>query len=285
MATKSNAAAWLGQARRSLVDFSDDPGLEAQILLAHGLSRPRAWVLSHPEFNLTEEQVQTFNAFLAQRLEGRPLPYVIGHWEFFGLDFKVCEDVLIPRPETELLVEQALAWSRQQDRPLRVVDVGTGSGCISASLAKNNPRAKIIATDNSRPALRVASENLQRHRLERQVALLQADLLEACRGPFDLVCANLPYIPTPLLSGLEVAHHEPRLALDGGPDGLSLVERLLFQAEDRMSLDGVLLLEIEAGQGEGAREIAHRTFPEGEVQVLSDLAGKPRLLRIDLTSA
>ena len=268
-------------ARQSLAGKGENPGLEAQVLLAHSLSQPRSWVLSHPEFTLSQAQREQLTTLLAQRQQGEPLPYLIGHWEFYGLDFAVNPNVLIPRPETELLVEQALDWSRQQHRSLQVADVGTGSGCIAVSLVKNNPQLKIVGVDISRPALQAAQQNIARHGVQSQVDLLQADLLQACPGPFDLLCANLPYIPSKMLIGLDVVHYEPRLALDGGPDGLRLVEKLLSQADCRMNPSGLLLLEIEEGQADRALNLANHLFPHGKSQVLADLAGKPRLLRIE----
>jgi len=280
MTKTSSVHFWLLQARQLLSGCSDQPALEAQVLLAHVLVQPRAWVIAHPEFLLSNEQDEQLHTLLAQRLQGVPLPYLLGHWEFFGLDFMLNPQVLIPRPETELLVEEALQWMRERSQKLHAVDVGAGSGCIAVSLAKNAPDLTITGIDISRPALAVARQNVLRHGVREQVHLLQGDLLQACRGRFDLVCANLPYIPSQTLAGLEVARREPRLALDGGPDGLRLIERLLTQAAMRMAPGGLLLLEIESGQGESAAELAFRLFAKAAIRVLPDLSGKPRLLKI-----
>lgn len=279
--TSNNVQAWLLEARQLLSSFSDQPALEAQVLLAHVLAQPRAWIIAHPEAPLSAGQDENLAALLAQRLQGAPLPYLLGHWEFFGLDFILNPHVLIPRPETEFLVEEAVDWIRGRQRPLLAADVGTGSGCIAVALAKHFPALAIAASDLSWPALQVARQNVLRHGLQRQVHLLQADLLGACTGPFDLLCANLPYIPSSTLAGLAVAAHEPLLALDGGPDGLRLLERLLSQAASRMAPTSLLLLEIESGQGESAAEAAFRCFPDAAIHILPDLAGKPRLLKIN----
>jgi len=278
--TRTSSAAWLQAARQKLAASSEDPTLEAQLLLAHVLSRPRAWPLAHPEIPLSAGQLERLDALLDALINGTPLPYLLGHWEFYGLDFLVTPDLLIPRPETELLVEEALAWIKSRPAVCRAADVGTGSGCIAASLAKLAPGAQIVATDISFPALRVAACNFTRLSLQARIRLVQCDLLSALSGPFDLVCANLPYIPTITLAGLEVARREPRMALDGGPDGLRLVERLLIQSAPRLAPGGLILLEIEAGQGESALALGRKAYPGAQVVIQVDLAGRPRLLKI-----
>ena len=162
---------------------------------------------------------------LARLESGQPLPYVLGAWEFYGLTFELTPDVLIPRPETELLVEQALEWLADRPAPLLAADVGTGSGCIAISLAVHAPQLRLLASDLSWPALQVARSNLARHRVEGQISLLQCDLLPPLSLPFDLLVANLPYIPSPVLPGLKLSLSEPPLALDGGLDGLDFIRR------------------------------------------------------------
>jgi len=282
MTTTSNVQDWLLEARQLLSGCSDQPALEAQVLLGHVLEQPRPWIVAHPKAPLSPAQDKTLASLLAQRLLGAPLPYLIGHWEFFRLDFIVNNNVLIPRPETEFLVEEALDWLRGRRQPLLAADVGTGSGCIAVALACHMPNLVVIASDLSRGALQVATQNVLRHGLGGRVHLLQTDLLMGCVGPFDLLSANLPYIPSATLKGLEVATHEPLLALDGGPDGLRLTERLLSQSVSCIAPGGLLLFEIEASQGESAAEAAFRFFPDAAIRVLPDLAGKPRLLKINL---
>ncbi len=252
------------------------------MLLAHVLNQPRAWIIAHPETSISIEQSQTLATLLEKRRLGEPLPYLLGHWEFYGLDFLVNPGVLIPRPETELMVEDALGWIRQRKKPVKSIDVGTGCGCIAISLARCTPGLHFLATDISRPALHTSALNAARHGVRDRIELVQADLLEPFSGPFDLVCANLPYIPSGKLDGLEVTRHEPRAALDGGPDGLREIERLLGQAAPRMAAGGLLLLEIEFEQGQQAKELADDAFPSASIKVLPDLAGLPRLLRIEI---
>jgi release factor glutamine methyltransferase len=258
--------------------------LDLQTLLAHVLGRPRAWVLAHPEAALTGEQSREWKAALGRLRRGAPLPYVLGCWEFFGLELIVTPEVLIPRPETELLVETALDLIRQPFSAMRsVLDVGTGSGCIAVALALHAPTLSLTATDISPNALAVAHANAEKHSVADRIELHITDLLDApalAKRRFDLIVANLPYIPSWTLRTLEVYDHEPALALDGGADGLDLIRRLLQAAPQHLNPGGGLLLEIEASQGETALELAPQAFPQAEIKVLPDLAGKDRLLLI-----
>lgn len=274
----------LERAHRQIAPLSDTPSLDAQVLIAELVKRPRSWVVAHPEALLSASQLQAFEAALARLRSGEPLPYVLGHREFFGLDFTLTPHVLIPRPETELLVESALAWLSAYPSRQRVVDVGTGSGCIAVTLAHKQPCLQVVATDFSTKALEVAAVNATRWRVADRVSLLRADLLSGVHASFDLICANLPYIPTATLQNLPLYHREPSLALDGGQDGLSAISRLLAQAPRLLAPHGLMLLEIEAGQGDAATRLAQRFFPHAEIIIQSDLASLPRLLRIELNA-
>lgn len=263
---------------RSLESLGDTPQLDAQVLLAHVLEKPRAWVLAHPEAGLTEDQNQELEKALARLRKGEPLPYILGHWEFFGLDFIVTPAVLIPRPETELLVEQALQWLRDHPDKCRVAEAGTGSGCVAISLATRITSLQVTATDLSKEALQIALLNAERRQLAGRITFVESNLLQGVDGQFDLICANLPYIPSSLLESLEVAVYEPLLALDGGTDGLDLIRQFMQDAPRSLAPGGQILLEIDALQGEDAQRIARQAFPQTEVQVLSDLSGRERLL-------
>ncbi len=269
-------------AREALAPYSDTAALDAQTLLAHITGRDRAWVLAHPEVTLTADQTRRFFAALDRLRRGEPLPYILGEWEFFGRPFFVTPAVLIPRPETELLIEAALEWLQEHPDLRKAVDVGTGSGAIAVTLAAEAPHITIVATDRSRAALQVARRNAQRHHVAQRIRWVQSDLLSALTGPWHLLCANLPYVPTPELTRLPVVRFEPRLALDGGPDGLRLIRRLLDQARRQMASPGALLLEIGADQGQAARRLAAQYFPNAQVEIRPDLAGLPRLLIIRL---
>jgi release factor glutamine methyltransferase len=235
---------------------------------------------------LSPAQYQALQDFTARRSAGEPLPYILGHWEFFGLDMLVTAKVLIPRPETELLVEHAVKWLRSHPDCRQVADIGTGSGCIAIALATQIPDLQVLATDLSPHPLQVARQNAARHGVAECITFVQADLLELPSevGRFDLIAANLPYIPTATLVELPVSCFEPSLALDGGLDGLDLIRRILAQAPAYLSPDGCMLLEIEAHQGEAVRNLAKAIFPQAQVQLFPDLAGHDRMVRIDLST-
>ena len=270
----------LAEAHTRLALLSETPGLEAQVLLAHILSQSKAWILAHPEAELSPAEEATYFTHLERLVTGTPLAYLLGHWEFYGLDFKVTPGVLIPRPETELLVETALDWLRCQPARRLAAEAGIGSGCIGVSLAVHCRDLTLFGGDLSRPALDVARVNCARHQVENRVQLFQADLLSCLSGSFDLLVANLPYIPTQTLENLAVTGREPIQALDGGPDGLAVIRRFLAETRQRLATGGLALAEIEAGQGPTAIEAAQEQFPDGAISVLKDLAGRDRLLRI-----
>lgn len=274
--------------RSPLLETSETAALDASVLLAHLLGKSRGWVLAHPEAALNQEQINELKSYLVRLEHQEPLPYLLGHWEFYWLDFELTPDVLIPRPETELLVEQALTWLQIPEgrKNQWVADIGTGSGCIAVTLAAYQPLLKVLASDLSFPALQVARRNARKHYVDRQIDFLQADLLTPFstheKPVFDLICANLPYIPTQALHKLPVFRHEPALALDGGTSGLVYIERLLDQAASCLSPGGLLLAEIEASQGPAASARASDAFPGARTEILKDLEGHDRLLRVDL---
>lgn len=266
-----------------LAQQSESASLDAQVLLAHILGQSRSWVMAHPEHLLSATDKETLQSALERLKNGEPLPYILGHWEFYGLDFYVTPEVLIPRPETELLVERALDWLRNHPKRRRVVDVGTGSGCIAVSLAMNHSDLWVVALDLSWEALKVARQNLSRYRLNQRVVLLQSDLVKPIHPAtredrFDLICANLPYIPEPTLRRLPRLRFEPYLALSGGVSGTELIERLVQRAPDLLSPGGLLLLEIEASLGNAVSNLVQTTLPQATVQVLPDIAGLDRLV-------
>lgn len=276
-------SAALAAARSALKGRCDTPSLDAQLLLSAAVCRPRSWLLAHPEAGLSPESAELFEDWLAQRVQGVPLPYLLGEWEFYGRKFHVCPDVLIPRPETELLIEHAVNRLQTGSRGVRVLDVGTGSGCIAVTLALAYPDAKVLGLDISEQALQTARKNADRYAV-RNLQYTESDLLQSLPSGWetaDLICANLPYIPSATLRSLEVAKYEPLLALDGGENGLDLISRLLQQAVGVLADEGLMLLEIEAGQGKAAVELARRRYPDAHVACRTDLAGHPRLVTID----
>jgi len=262
---------------------SESAGFDAQLLLAEITGHSRTWLLSHPEMTLTSEQQETLQAAVQKLKEGLPLPYLLGHWEFFGLDFQITPDVLIPRPETELLLETALAHVRLHPTSgYRFLDIGTGSGIIPVCLAVHVPQASLVATDISPAALQIAQKNAEKHGVSERIHFELADLLPHDFGTlnYDIICANLPYIPTETLTGLDVFGKEPTLALDGGADGLDLIRRLLNELSKLELIDCLLLLEIEERQGAQVSALSREAFPSASIQVKRDLAGFNRLVVI-----
>ena len=276
----------LSDVTTQLTPISDTPALDASVLIAHVINKPRTWVMAHPELALTPEQQKELDDSLVRLERGESFPYVLGHWEFFGLDFNVTPDVLIPRPETELLVEKAIAWL--QEFPVRrtIADVGTGSGAIAVSIAVNVPEARLLATDLSHKALEVAQKNAIKFDVINRIDFVQSDLLPSpieslpTELHFDLICANLPYIPTETLHNLPIFGREPTLALDGGADGLDPIRRLLNIAPDWLAPNGMILLEIESTRGIQALNLACDMFSEASIHLHRDLAGQDRLLEI-----
>jgi release factor glutamine methyltransferase len=240
----------------------------------------RAAVLTRPEQLLTPKQLTRYRDLTARRGNREPLAYVVGHREFFGLDIMVDHRVLIPRPETELLVEHALGVTNRMAAPIQIADVGAGSGAIAVTLAVHLPSATIYALDDSAGALEVVEENARRHHVARRVRCLRSDLLSALPRPVDLIAANLPYVATEEWQQLapEIRDHEPRSALDGGPDGLDLIGRLLATAGPCLRPGGAILLEIGAGQGVAATDLARECIPEARVHLVQDYAGLDRLV-------
>ena len=221
---------------------------------------------------------------MQRRVQREPLAYIVGHKEFFGLEFEVDRDVLIPRPETELLVEQAIQIAHQiaPDGELQVADIGTGSGAIAVSLAVSQPDTTVDAVDWSVEALAVAARNCRRHGVDSRVRLFRGDLLLALPEPVDIVVANLPYIGRSEFATIapEIRLFEPVEALDGGEEGLDLIRRLLEQAVRQRKPPQVILLEIGATQGQAVLDMAGGIFPGAEVSLLQDYAGLDRIVTV-----
>jgi release factor glutamine methyltransferase len=256
------------------------PRAEASLLAGHALGLDKTALVAHPELTAGPDQTHRYDALVERRARGEPLAYLTGEREFYGRSFLVDPRALIPRPETELLVETALAEFSTGPAQVSIVDVGTGSGAIAATLALELPGARVIVSDISPEALDLARENLGRHGLGRRVPLVRGDLLGWLRGPVDLVVANLPYVPAETFDSLprDVREYEPRLALDGGHGGARLLMRLLEQAS-RLEV-GTLLAELDPRHADEVRVKAVSYFPDRPVDILQDLAGRERLLRV-----
>ena len=271
----------LKQAISSLMGVSGSPRLDAEMILAHLLDKPREYLIAHGEVALDDQSASTYTKLLTLRRKGMPVAYILGKRGFFDRDFRLNSHVLIPRPETEHLVEAALAWAQGRGK-LRIIDVGTGSGVIALSIAARLPESHIIASDVSAAALLVARENGAELT---NVTYLQSDLLAGVVGEFDIICANLPYIATAEMNLLEVAKFEPHVALDGGSDGLVLIRRLLEQAPAQLCTPGLLLLEHGADQGEAVAALARAAFPYAQVTIIKDYGKLDRIVRVEVSDA
>ncbi len=279
---KTDIAAWLNDLKLRFLPVSETPGLDAEVLLAHTLKVDRSWLLAHRDKVIQPDALPELESKADDIEYGIPLPYVLGEWEFYGNQFLVNSAVLIPRPETELLVEQAIQWLDSHPGHWNVLDAGTGTGCIPISISMHNPDCNWLATDISTPALEVAAQNITRYQLERHITLLQTDVLDGLSGKYNLICSNPPYIPTREYLSLPVARHEPRLALDGGADGLDFTRKFLQQSASLIADSGLILCEIEETLGLEVNYLAESLYPKAAIQVLPDLAGKPRLLKVQL---
>jgi release factor glutamine methyltransferase len=276
---------------------SESARLDAELLLGWAVGAERTSIIAHPEAPVGADAAATYEAGLARREKGEPVAYIRGFKEFHGVAFSVDSRALIPRPETELLVEEAereIAWRLTSaprpagTPPVRIVDVGTGSGAIPVALAQRLlkrrmlPEVAILAVDSSPEALDLAKENTVGHGLADSISFAQADLLPPAEPPFDVVLANLPYIPSAEVDRLPVAaSFEPRLALDGGPDGLVVIRRLLDLLPTALAQGGVALLEIGWDQGPGMLSAAGAMPGSWTCSVAPDLSGRDRLARVE----
>jgi len=263
---------------RNILAHSDieDAVLESEVLMRHTLKIDRAKLYTDFDVELNPEQEQGFWCLVQRRLNGEPTAYITGHREFYGIDFYVNHHVLIPRPETEILVEKAISLV-QNSMLSTVADIGTGCGAIAISLALNLPPTKIYATDISSAALEVALTNCQKHGVENRICLLQGDMLDPLPEPVDLIIANLPYVTEcELPPSYPVS--EPLLALNGGSDGLGKIRQLCHQASGKLRPGGHLLMEIGQGQKGAVATLLGHLFPSAEIEVSPDLGGIDRVV-------
>jgi release factor glutamine methyltransferase len=260
---------------------SDSPALDARLLLEHLLQASHSFLVAHSDQTLTDVQQQQYFRLLERAARREPVAYLTGRAPFYGRDFLVTSAVLIPRPETELLVEAAAAWAAGH-LPIHVVDVGTGSGCIAVTLARLLPQATLEATDVSAEAIAVARQNAQSQEVDGRIHFHQGHLLEPIEQQPDLIVANLPYIADDEWTMVDdtVKWYEPAVALRGGPDGLDQIRELLAQATTRLAPAGALFLEIGWRQGHSTQALAQAYFPNAQVQLQADYAGHDRLVVI-----
>ncbi|MDE2746007.1 MAG: peptide chain release factor N(5)-glutamine methyltransferase [Chloroflexota bacterium] len=274
---------WLAAAAELESADIDDARFEAEVLLRHATGLNRAQLYASLTDEIDPAAQQRFQDAIAERTTRKPLAYITGTREFYRLEFRVTPDVLIPRPESELLVDAALDHMRQaRFRTPQVADVGAGSGAVGIALARHRRGVELICSDVSRDALLVARDNAQRLLRRPRTEFIQGDLLTPLPGPFHCVVANLPYIPEERLAELEpeVAEHEPRVALTPGTRGTELILRLITQLPSRLHPNGVAVLEVDPGQESAIADAARQMLPNAEITVLDDVSQQPRAVRI-----
>ena len=276
--------------RRAVAELSaagiEDASLEAEVLLRHALGLDRAQFYARLSEEISPGGRTAFDALLARRLRREPTAYIVGRREFYGLTLDVTPAAPIPRPETELLVDEALAQARRLRHAYRgphIVDVGTGCGAIALAVAIHLPVARLTATDASQDALDLARCNAEKLGLSGRVRFALGDLLSPLAEPANIVVANLPYVPSCEWEDLapEIRCYEPRAALDGGPDGLRLIERMLGQTPAHVRSPGAVILEIGHDQGAAVAALAHQAFPVAVIAVKKDLASLDRAVVIE----
>ena len=261
--------------------------LEAEALFRHVLSLDRAGFFERLQDPLAEADEAQYEAVIQRRLSSEPTAYIVGHREFYGLDFELTTATLIPRPETEHVVEAALDIARDRLQSLatgvsRIVELGTGCGAVAITLIRELPSAELCATDISGEALEVARRNAGRYGVLDRIDFRHGDLLEPLDRPVDLIVANLPYVTYDDWVGLppELRDHEPRIAFEGGADGMDLIRRLLLQAPAYLRPGGAICLEFGTDQAEPLKDAALESFADASFEVRNDLAGLPRVLVI-----
>lgn len=256
--------------------------LEARMLLEHVTGQSRSWMLAHPDAAIEQSAAQELGRLIDRRTDGEPMAYLLRRREFYGLNFYVDPRVLVPRPETEIIVTEALKVAADHLTPIHIVDVGTGSGAIALALATHLPRARVTAVDISRDALDVAALNALRLGVADRVELVQGDVLSWLAQPVDLIVANLPYIPTDSMVKLfpEVRDYEPHLALDGGSGGIELNNRLLHEISRLLMPGGHLLMECEPHQMESLNVLTRTLMPGAEIDFLLDGFGHARVFQV-----
>ena len=255
-----------------------DAALDVEVLARHALGWDRARYLSHVRDPAPPAFDRRFDRLIERRCRREPVAQITGSREFWGLDIAVTRDVLIPRPETELLIETGVALLADRATPWAVADVGTGSGCLAVALAHELPRAQITATDFSPAALAVARRNATRHSVGDRISFHETRWLEGLLGPYDLIVSNPPYVPEPEMARLapEVARYEPASALCGGPDGLNPARELVPAAVARLRSGAWLVMEIGAGQGAAVTEVVTCQPELTLVEIRQELRGIPR---------
>ncbi len=272
----------LANGRMILEEYEiEDASLEAEVLLREVLQKTRVEIFLELDSRLSSQEYAAFRRSIRRRCMDEPTAYILGRREFYGRNFLVDDRVLVPRPETELLVEKAVEFARDYDAPL-LADVGTGCAAVAITLALELPEAIVYATDISGDALRVARKNCRKHGVSIRVNLLKGNLLAMLPQSVDIITANLPYVRKSDLPVAGPVSAEPRLALNGGVDGLQRIRQLCRQAGDKLRPSGHMLLEIGQDQSEAVTMLLRSLFPGAKIEVLPDLSGIDRVVCLSL---
>lgn len=269
----------IADARRVLIEAGltlDNARIDAEILARHALGWDRARLVADGRDPMPADVGLRFATLVERRATHEPVAFITGHREFWGLDFDVSPAVLIPRPETELIVEAVCERRGRRADVRTMVDVGTGSGCLAVALAREFPDARVVATDISAAALNVAAGNASRHGVDRQVTFVRADLLEPVQGPVDVIVSNPPYVPSGVELSPDIVRFEPSVALYSGHDGLTLVKRLVGCVASRLAHDGLFVVEFGFGQDDEVQTFA-REAGWRDVSIIEDIQGIPRV--------
>jgi release factor glutamine methyltransferase len=265
----------------------DEADIDAKVLLCHILKIKSSQLFAEPDRIISANELSSLEDLINQRINRIPVAYIVKHIEFFCMELYVNSSVLIPRPETELLVEEAIElsniWFKNNKEKIKIADVGTGSGAVALALAKNIPDSKIYAIDKSEVALQVANTNADRHNLSHRIVFVKGYLLQQITDKLDIVVANLPYIPVfeiPLLPK-EISEYEPQEALNGGESGITIIAELIKQLPGRIAAGGTFLLEIGINQEEPVQSLVRHYFPDSNINLIKDLAGINRIIKVE----
>lgn len=275
-----NIASWRAEKLKKCAWKGDLSSIEINAILCHTLDKSLDWCLRNPHEMISLDDLHRLEEKIDRLLAGEPLAYLTGMQEFYGNKFYVNPEVLIPRPESEMLVDLALSWLSAHPES-EIVEVGCGSGAVIISILKQIHTCRGFGLDISLPALRVAKKNCKSHKVK-SLNLAQMDALQSLSYRFDLIIANLPYIPTAKLDKLEELKYEPRIALDGGEDGLIVIRKLIQKIPDHIRKPGLIILEIQYDQGKIIQTMLEDLFPYGKVAILKDLANHDRVVKLEI---
>jgi len=274
-------AEWRYQSKNKISKISDTADVEINAILCKVIKKNLAWCLAHSDYLLNLSEITHLNSYLDDLASGVPLAYILGEIEFFGRTFIIDENVLIPRPETELLVEAAKEWILNKKDSKKIIDVGCGSGIIIISLLRDFPSLKGVAVDISRGALTITNRNKMKHKID-NLDLIQSDTLSGIYSKFDIILANLPYIPESSLEKLAVSKYEPKLALNGGEDGLQIIKRLIDHIPTHLNTPGLVLLEIQNDQSVPVVNYFTKILPNGIITTIQDYSGLDRVIKVEV---